>query len=1363
MATSKTVFYLRSENNQLFDGAETGNPVKLSGSIQQTTKENEFQVKKGFIDIGNIPQIEKSSSFTLEAVVQPKKVLGTRQNILESQTPPVAVFLDNLGKLNGSVHTSEGWQVVTSTNPLTQDKAFHVRFSRSSDGTNTLEVDNMVVVSKKIPGDLVPVGGLGFRAATGMDGNAFQFEGKISEIQIKSGSFLGSEIQKRMQDAVKLENSIKLKIGVNAKVRVIPNLDESHARLLPIKDIMNAVGVEKLSDLNQLKISVPTNITRGKVLIASRKNDNPGVNWGLVAKDFSTLKVAEKKVHLAKFLPNRNSSQLIQAAIQKANPTSPEPAVSIPASTSSILLTNRNLGTRLDTLTPDFRTGIRMPKVVIASSPTLEASRVSQPINSSILLDSKKLVVKDPEIVKNLMSKQPQSWPTLTNQTRVLSLTTLPVTQSVIIAGTLDLTNIRLSVESNVEKLIIIAEQIICGVNAEIMWKRPGGNTPPRLNDAALDGRGWSGIVTNGNNRHGLNGDDARSGSTGITGANGLNSPQLEIWVKNLTNIPKIDLNGEDGILGGKGQNGGRGGNGADGEGGKWAWFFGKHCVSDPGDGGDGGDGGRGGNGGKGGSGGSGGKITIGVLDGTLAQTVTANTFRIKNEGGRAGRGGPGGNGGFGGSGGRSGNGEVCHDARNGSNGSQGQPGIIGPDGTRAGVDASNEFFQFSEDAWDDLLTRPYITELNPVEVFPGNTITIRGSRFANNDRVIIEGGFTLMPTINADESISVTIPGNITGGQKSIFLRRAFDNTESNRLLIRVKPQLDNLPAILPPMATVEITGKAFLTGASVIIDGHAAPGNVTSQTRISFVMPGTNGSGSVGGSVSIQVRNPDGLISNSRSATKPRILEIPFTYGVHNLPFDNFKDGIPSWSTFEDTFGATEVWHELLDPVFGHPILTGAFYLFYEHFLKGEDNGGLATGFCTSLASVVADKLWKGETNAITTSKASIHQMLTAIHGRLLSRESLIHFHDQSREGIPRVEKTARAIERTFMTGCDRHNAPLLFFIPSGAIWDAGYMDGLSSSHCLMPYRFVYPSGHPGPQLHPLGTTTISSLDGVELYCWDCNKADNNDCRLKFKQIGDLLHYDYFNGDDTAQFRSEENVSLGTMTNGDYLLADHDLPFSGPFGLTSFILDFLLSPAELEITDENGLRVGTFNDKIFSEVPDSHPCYLVKGAYLLPLNRNYTRKIVGNGAGKYTFNSIMPNGTTIRVEDVVTAPGQIDTLIVNSDASLIRFTPQIEKQFTMTFSRLVENQVRSLSFSGIGGGPAAETDITISPDLSILRLGNRSTLKNVQVKAFSVDKLTNNPVTTSSSIQLPTNHDLIVTVDNWNNPQMNLSTLDF
>lgn len=165
---------------------------------------------------------------------------------------------------------------------------------------------------------------------------------------------------------------------------------------------------------------------------------------------------------------------------------------------------------------------------------------------------------------------------------------------------------------------------------------------------------------------------------------------------------------------------------------------------------------------------------------------------------------------------------------------------------------------------------------------------------------------------------------------------------------------------------------------------------------------MPNTSGDGSAASSVTVQVRNPDGLVSNTRTAQIPRVLEVPFRYGQHNLSFDNFTDGVPDWGTYETTFGSAEVWHEQLDPVFAHPLLTAAFYFFYEHFLKGKANGGLATGFCTSLAGLVADRFWQGRTDTPTVTKASVHKFLTAIHGKLLSRESLIHFHDQGRQGV-------------------------------------------------------------------------------------------------------------------------------------------------------------------------------------------------------------------------------------------------------------------------------------------------------------------------------------------------------------------------
>ena len=47
--------------------------------------------------------------------------------------------------------------------------------------------------------------------------------------------------------------------------------------------------------------------------------------------------------------------------------------------------------------------------------------------------------------------------------------------------------------------------------------------------------------------------------------------------------------------------------------------------------------------------------------------------------------------------------------------------------------------------------------------------MTLHGSRFTAQDRVVLEG-VSLAPTVNADESISVTIPVSTGGGEKSVI-----------------------------------------------------------------------------------------------------------------------------------------------------------------------------------------------------------------------------------------------------------------------------------------------------------------------------------------------------------------------------------------------------------------------------------------------------------------------------------------------------------------------------------------------------------------------------------------------------------------
>jgi len=234
--------------------------------------------------------------------------------------------------------------------------------------------------------------------------------------------------------------------------------------------------------------------------------------------------------------------------------------------------------------------------------------------------------------------------------------------------------------------------------------------------------------------------------------------------------------------------------------------------------------------------------------------------------------------------------------------------------------------------------------------------------------------------------------------------------------------------------------------------------------------------------------------------------------------------------------------------------------------------------------------------------------------------------------------------------------------------------------------------------------------------------------------------------------------------MRLGDYLLADHDLPFSGPFGLRRFIIDFLLSPADLEITDGAGRRTGNFGGQILAEIPDSHPCYLIPHCYLLPEDTALTRRIVGNATGQYSFHSILPQGGSLALENVSTQAGQADVLAVSADANQIRFTPAAEKTFALTLSRMVGTQARALAITGAGGGPAADVDITLSPDLSLLRVGNRGAARNVTVKAFSIDKATNTPANRQfATLNLPANHDLTVAVSNWTNLDAAVETLKF
>jgi hypothetical protein len=1320
---SRTLLAIRADDAGLFDASSSALRLTSSGTRIDAAAGGSVRLgRTSRISVPPAAQLDELDAFTLVVEVTPDG-LRTKQVLLDSECPPVRLALRADGIVEAEVHTENGWEGVESRTKMKAGATGEIRLVRDERGQIILELNGKT--TGKLAGGkiLTAAGRKGMTVGTDASGKR-GFEGTFHKVELVSSAVTAADLRREAEHAKRTIASLASRYA--SPIRFIGWGATVDHRFDEIKAIMRSAGVDDLGALSTLTISQPTTIVPNQIITPGRRTV-----LGDVHGSFSDLAM---EFALAAPSDRARARALLDRVVVNRNTVDTEPARDREGSLDRV---NVPAGS----VNPAMRR--------VASSITTRVSTRSEPgvlgelRHDAALLSSLHPALTTSEIVAKLTQLEPHAWPVYRADMAIgtAMVGTTPVNSSVIIASRLDLTNTTLEIAPEVETLYIIAEEIEASAGARITWRRPPLSVPDHGPDPGKDGQGWgvSTVLLKPNSKHGLDGSDGRTGDGGIAGRNGWDAPNIEIWAKRFVGMPDIDVAGQEGGRGGKGQRGGHGGSGARGRSGKWYWLLGSHCWEDPGDGGDGGNGGTGGTGGRGGNGAAGGKITLAVLPETLNVLVTTNAFTPLVNGGASGRGGDGGDGGNGGNGGMRGFTEVCDGGRAGHPGAHGQPGAGGPDGN-LGSHGHIQILTVTEEAWNEQLTRPWLTHLTPVTAFPGTMITIRGSRFADTDTVII-GSRTLTPTLRADEGLDVALPIDIEGGEHTLFLRR-HDGKESNRLNIGVRPHLDSVPTTVAPESDIPLVGKAFVPGATVSLDGALYPADVASRTNLTFQMPGFAGGVNPERLFGLIVVNPDGLESNQLTAIQPRVLQNGFKLGTHDYQFDNFNDGVPSWGTFEDTFGGVEVWHELLDPIFGHPVLTGAYYAFYHYFLIGEDNGGLATGFCTSLASTALDRFWQGrnDTNA-TVTKADIHDQLTAIHGRLLSRENLLTMHEQGRRGSANIETTFRAIESNFASGGTRETAPLLFFIPSGAAWDSGYFDKLADSHCVVPIKLLFPMGYDG-----------TDINGVDIQVWDNNQPGDENCRVEIRRnAGGELEFHFISAG-TGKFGTADGVTLGTQSVGQYLLSDVDLPFSGPFGLTSFIIDFLLSPATLQVTDGAGRRTGHVGGQILSEIPESHPAYLIPGLFLLPSATGMTRTITGTSSGVYGYTSINPAGVSLNVRDVPTGAGEADIVAANADGTRMRFIPSQPKKINASVATEFAGQARGVEIQGFQASAIADLDITATPDLSLIRIANRGADMSVPIKLLGVTAATEAKVTRDlGNVSLPASHDLVVAVSQW------------
>jgi len=933
--------------------------------------------------------------------------------------------------------------------------------------------------------------------------------------------------------------------------------------------------------------------------------------------------------------------------------------------------------------------------------------------------------------------------------------------ESVILADELDLTNKTIEIDRKyVSHLFIIARKIKAMSGAKITYRPLVNPNPGKRGNTGRNGTSFDRNNSHNKLHHAPNGGSGRNGENGLLGPDGVDAPYLNIYVLEMDGIPDIILPGQKGGQGGRGGKGGKGGDGERGRNSKRNKYR-TNCKNGPGYGGHGGNGGDVGKGGKGGTGGDGSNILIATLEENIVDTEKAWNNSLYNI--SAGKGGdPGAQGdfpgkrGLGGLPGKNTAGFPCK-SESGRGGKDGQDGKTedenwNPIGNLGSGDHGSvgeiEFNPITREEWELELDSPWITTISPNTGFPGREVDINGQHFVKNSKVYYEKqeeqtstGTALNPEFLSDEKLKFTVPIDTQHGENCLYVITP-DNDTSNSVPFHVQPQVDIIEmdgiqvTSVSPGNVIKIRGRAFSSEASIYYRKEwLSPDSVEGNHTITLTLPTIEGEND-GGETYIQVQNEDGLKSD-----KVKLLLLPtrdsgFRANPNGFAFENFKHGDPSWRTFRATFGTEEIVKEAIR----HPILLGAFYIFYTKYL----NGDLDAHKCTGISGTSLRRFHEGVGNlygAYPVSTASpppisgdLMRELVIAQGRLLSKELLIHYAVQGQEGIDRIARTIRDIEADFDDLRGVSTARTLSFIPSGNVWDSGYYDRLKESHCVVPTRIVYPD-------------RSKNLHGARLQVYDCNYPDNDSRVIElFVKNDGKLHFRYHD-----EFSSEDGFTLGTANLKLALLDDVDLPFSGPFGTGLFTLDVLASPAWLRIEANGGGLLGYKDGKIYTDpnlgyVSPFVPNYILTNA---EHEKSFKRVIHGFADGKYDFMSFHPNGKSVTLEDVDVNANTRDMIEISSDFSRMQIAnSDPDKEFRLHLGEKIEEGIRIAS-AGFVIKQNEVVSLDVRPGMSSIALNTPN--RDIQIELDIRSIIKTEVADFSQPIDLASNENLRIDVGDW------------
>ena len=146
----RTLLDLQFDGATPYNSAAAALTTTAAGAAIKTVDEGFALAPTSRVKVAG-PDLAGLDTFTVSAIVRPAK-LGRRQVILESQSPPLRIYLTNTGVVKGGVHTAQGWQEVSSGRPIAKAKETVVRMSRDAKGVLRLEVGGKAVAEKQVGG-----------------------------------------------------------------------------------------------------------------------------------------------------------------------------------------------------------------------------------------------------------------------------------------------------------------------------------------------------------------------------------------------------------------------------------------------------------------------------------------------------------------------------------------------------------------------------------------------------------------------------------------------------------------------------------------------------------------------------------------------------------------------------------------------------------------------------------------------------------------------------------------------------------------------------------------------------------------------------------------------------------------------------------------------------------------------------------------------------------------------------------------------------------------------------------------------------------------------------------------------------------